>query len=272
MTDIVPESTDYLGTGGGQWDDTGQSQEPEPVIVHIASSGVPPSRKASAEFGDCMTWSIDTFAIMGRPTMILPKRYRRTKAKIFVPIGGPLGSPAQVEGQVTSPGINANIAQITAAGLAPGTYTVQWTVELDGTVSATDVDNFKITGPGLGGGFVSANDGAVGRYPQLSFTLIVPTGNATALSIRSIAAGTVGAVYTGQISITPVAGGLTSGAVVIVNSRLEPLMQAVPIGFQIPVAPIMLEWENQKPCYAVLAPTGGGPVNVSVLDQAYEET
>jgi hypothetical protein len=272
MTDISPENSAYLGTGGGDWDDTGQMQEPEPVVVHIASSSAKPVRNAAPEYGDCMTWVIDTFVNMGKPTMILPRRYRRSKAKIFIPIAGPLGVAAEVQGSVTSPGANANIVQITVAGLAPGTYTVQWVVELDGTLAAIDGNNFKITGPGLGGGFISANDPVAGRYVQPSFTLVVPTGNATALSIRAIAAGTVGAIYTGQISITPIAGGLTAGAVVVVNSRQEPLMQTVPIGFQVPVAPFQLEWENQKPCYAVLSPAGGGPVNVSILDQAYEET
>lgn len=245
-----------------------QVQDVEPIPVHIASSHATPIRPAAAEFGDCMTWPIDTFANMGRPTMILPRRYRRSKAKIFVPLLTVSTAANETSGQVTSPGANANIAQITVANLQPGQYIVHWSVGLDGTVSATDTNNFKITGPGFANGVVAEVNPVVGHYPQIDLPLTVPVGNATALSIRSIAAGTVGAIYSGTVSIVPVAG---VGTGVIVNSRIEPLMQPVPIGFEIPLAPYQLEWENQHPCYAVLSPQSFGPLRVSVLDQAYQE-
>lgn len=268
MTDISPENAQYMGVYP---DDSAQLQEPEPVIVHIASSSAKPVRQAAPEYGDCMTWSIDTFVNMGKPTMILPRRYRRSKAKIFIPSAAPLGTAAQAFGSVTSPGANVAIANMAVAALLPGTYLVNWAYDLDGTVSATDLNNLILKGPGLGAGINGINDAAVGHYAQDPVQIVVPTGNGTALSVRSVAAGTAGAIYSAQISITPIAGSV-GGAIVVVNSRIEPLMQAVPIGFQIPIGPYQLEWENQKPCYAVLSPAGGGPINVSVLDQAYEET
>jgi hypothetical protein len=49
-------------------------------------------------------------------------------------------------------------------------------------------------------------------------------------------------------------------------------MQPVsPAGAVIAAAPITIEWENQNPLYAVVAPGGSGPVQVAVIDQAYEE-
>lgn len=271
MTDTSPENAQYLGTGGGDWNTTGQTQEPEAIPVHIASSNAKPTREAAPEYGDTMTWAVDTFANMGKPLMILPRRYRRKKAKIYVPSVTPLAVPINNEGSVTSPAANAAVVTIAVATLIPGTYLVNWSVDLDGTVSATDLNNFTLKGPGVGSGLTAENDAAVGHYPQNQVEITVPTGNATAMSIRSIGAGTVGAIYSAQIDLIPV-NGPSAGAVLVVNSRQEPLMQQIPVGFQIPVAPYQLEWENQKPCYAVLSPAGGGPINVSVLDQAFEET
>lgn len=125
-----------------------QIQDIEPIPVHIASTGIGQTRQVQPEFGTCMTWNIDTFAVMGRPRRLLTRRYRRDKAVILI--------------------------------------------------------------------------------PALTATIIV------------------------------------------LNSKEEPLMQTVPVGFTIAAGPYELDWENQEPCYAVLL--SGTPVNVSVLDQAYEET
>lgn len=270
MTDTSPENSAYLGTGP-DWNTTGQTQMPEAIPVHIASSNAKPVRSAAPEYGDTMTWSVDTFVNMGRPLMILPRRYRRSKAKIYVAsLGGPILAGSELsqefEGTVTSPGANANVVNVGAGAIPVGTYQVQWVVELDGTVSATDVDNFKLIINGLTV-LNSVNDGAIGRYPQPNVTVTI-TGSG-AQSVKAVAAGTVGAQYSAQLVFTPV---LAPTSALIINSRLEPLMQAVPQGFTIAESPYQLEWENQKPCYAVLVPGGTGPINVSVLDQAYEET
>ena len=268
MTDMVPENPAYLGVGGDQWDDTGQRNEPEPVVVHIASSNATPVRPAAPEFGSVNTWVVDTLAIQGKPTQILTRRYRRHKARLYVASLGPLGAGQSVQGSVTSPGANANIAQITAVGLVPGTYTVQWSVQLDGTLGAGDGNNFKITGPGLGGGIISANDPTAGHYQQNSFQLFVPPGNATALSIRSVAAGTVGAIYTGQLTITPQP---SLSAILFLSHRQEYLTGVTPPnGIQVLSVPFNMDWESQQPLYATI--TGVGPVSVSVVDEAYQET
>jgi len=62
-----------------------QSQDIEPVAVHIQSTGIPAARRAAPEFANCMTWTVDTFANMGRPRRLLTRRYRREKARILTP-------------------------------------------------------------------------------------------------------------------------------------------------------------------------------------------
>jgi hypothetical protein len=66
---------------------------------------------------------------------------------------------------------------------------------------------------------------------------------------------------------------LPANTIIVLNSKEEPLEQAAPIGFSIGGATATfyeLDWENQQPLYAVVS--AGVAVNISVLDQAFEET
>lgn len=66
------------------------------------------------------------------------------------------------------------------------------------------------------------------------------------------------------ISIDVLGGGATG---VMLAHRPDYLANAGnPQGFLITAVPKIILWENQQPCYA--AAIGGGPVSVSVLDQA----
>lgn len=267
MTDTTPPG-DYYATGDN---DTGQAQGSEVVMVHIASSDAKPGRRAAAEYGDCMNWSVDTFANMGKPLALLQRRYRRTKARIYVPnLGGPILASAEqsleFQGQAAAPAANGNVVNVAAGIIPPGTYQVAWTVELDGTPGAGDIDNFKLTVNGSTV-LVSTNDGAVGRYIQPTVIVTVQSGGGAA--IKAVAIATAGSIYSAQMVFTPV---LAPTAAIVFNSRQEPLMQAIPVGYYVTEAPYELQWENQKPCYAVLQPGGVGPISISVLDQAYEET
>lgn len=108
------------------------------------------------------------------------------------------------QGQVTSPGSNVAIATIAAANITPGTYLINWTVSLGGTPSATDIDNFRLK-IGTTNLFTSSNPGAVGEFPQAQFGPVLLTG-AQNVTVNSVAAGTVGAIYAADISLIPVAG------------------------------------------------------------------
>ena len=94
-------------------------------------------------------------------------------------------------GSVTSPGTFQNILFL---NVAPGTYTVSWTVTLAGTLSAADANNFAIYN---GTTFIasSLNAGSPGVYPQAPVTFTV-TGGAPDIKILSAGATpTTGAVY-----------------------------------------------------------------------------
>jgi len=107
--------------------------------------------------------------------------------------------PVDNEGSVTSPAAGATITSL--AGVPGGTYQVNWTVELAGTVAAIDSNNFTVSDP-AGVVETSINAGAVGVYPQIPFEVTVPSSGTWA--VKALAIGTVGAIYSASFSLTPV--------------------------------------------------------------------
>lgn len=108
------------------------------------------------------------------------------------------GASATTVGSVTSPTAGQTI---TSQALAAGTYAVGWSAQLSGTLGAGDANNFalKLAATQLA---QSLNAAAAATYPQPSQTVVVPAGGAT-LAIAAIGAGTVGAVYGAQLTVTP---------------------------------------------------------------------
>lgn len=104
-------------------------------------------------------------------------------------------------GSVTSPGALATIA--TTASLPAATYTVNWEVELAGTLGAGDANNFQLV-DSAGVVLASINAAAAGVYPQEPTE--ITTTVAGAVLVRSIAAGTVASVYSAQVSAIPAIG------------------------------------------------------------------
>lgn len=160
-----------------------------PALRMIVTGGVPVQDPAQSLLGpeDGQVWDVRRLTVDGL-------------------VGSSGGTAQAAEGSVTSPAANATIAQITAANLTPGTYLVNWEVDLDGTPGAGDVNNFKLSGASSGLSLISVNDGVVGHYVQDQVQITIPATNASALSIKAIAAGTAGAIYSGQISLVPVPG------------------------------------------------------------------
>jgi hypothetical protein len=120
-------------------------------------------------------------------------------ADINAIIGETVSGSQSVYGTVTSPTALDVIAGF--GTVEPGEYTVEWTAELGGTVTAgTDNDNFGLY---LGSTLVleSNNPAAVGTYPQEPVELTIAT--ASSLQVKSIAAGTVGAVYSAGVTVYP---------------------------------------------------------------------
>jgi hypothetical protein len=119
-------------------------------------------------------------------------------------IGGLIGT----SGTVTSPGAFVGIAG-PATFTAPGTYTVQWTVSLSGTVGPGDANGFIVLLNNSTVVATSVNAGAPGTYPQAPFTGTFSAGDF--LVVFSGAAPTAGAVYSAVITTQPLPLSLTVG-------------------------------------------------------------
>ena len=105
---------------------------------------------------------------------------------------------ASAEGSAVAPAAGATI--VTQAGLAAGTYTIKWTVGLQGPAAAADANNFQLFN-GAAAIDISINPGAAGEYAQGDVVITVPA--AGSVTIKAIGAGTAGVTYSGQISIIP---------------------------------------------------------------------
>lgn len=116
-------------------------------------------------------------------------------------IFSPQGNSLQNTGSQLSPTAGTIITSV--AAVPAGQYEVSWTTGLGGTTSATDANNFELF-VGATGVLVSMNGTVSGStYPQTTLNLTVPAGGAT-VSIQAIATATSGAVYRGQLVLTPI--------------------------------------------------------------------
>lgn len=106
---------------------------------------------------------------------------------------------ANNEGTQTSPAATTTIASVSPN--QPGSYQIEWTVELSGTLTAgTDNDNFQLVN-GTTVLATSSNLAIAGTYPQQ----VVDTQLASAgsLAIRNNLLATTGAVYAASLTVTP---------------------------------------------------------------------
>lgn len=101
---------------------------------------------------------------------------------------------ATTSGTKTSPGAFVNIVTVT---VAPGTYIVQWSVSLSGTLSSADTNNFALFN-GATQVATSVNTDTAGTYPQAQVVVTVLPSNPS-ITITSIGAGTSGAVYSATL-------------------------------------------------------------------------
>lgn len=106
---------------------------------------------------------------------------------------------ASASGTVTSAGALATIASVS---LAPGTYTLAWTVGLTGgTPAAADANNFGLYVGGVRQE-ASVNPGALGEWQQQPVTITLT--NTTTVAVESIGAGTASVVYSAELAATPI--------------------------------------------------------------------
>lgn len=107
------------------------------------------------------------------------------------------GWPA-VQGQATGPGAFQTLG--TTGPIAPGAYTVQWTVTLAGAAGGAEVNNFRLTLDNSTFLVESVNAGAAGTYPQAPLNLVIPPGSHTLQITVGPTNGSGGVVYTGSIA------------------------------------------------------------------------
>ena len=165
-----------------------------------------------------------------------------------IPLQGPgagfTGQSVQAAGNVTNPGANTIIASISAASLlaaAPiGTiWSVNWTAELQGTVTAADGNNMNLIMPIGTIRETGEFPGVAGVYPQLPVLLQPASGNNISVSNPNAASGAA-AIYAAEITATPQLG--AEGGAVLLN----------PQGLKIQVArddDITLTVTPARPCY-----------------------
>jgi hypothetical protein len=113
----------------------------------------------------------------------------------------PVAVPAshQAEGSQTSPAAGTTIVSL---ALPSGGWTINWLVQVTGTVGAPEVDNFALVSAGTQLD-VSINGNVVGQpYQQQPAQVQIPVGGATVL-VRNVNLATVGAVYAAQLTASP---------------------------------------------------------------------
>lgn len=114
--------------------------------------------------------------------------------------GPPVGvASSAAYGSAAAPGAFGNVVSV--SNLAAGIYNVSWTVSLEGTVSASDIDNFRLVASSV---LItrSVNPGAVGAYVQGQAQVNVTSGGA--VLVQSNGAATAGSTYAAQLICTPV--------------------------------------------------------------------
>jgi hypothetical protein len=131
-----------------------------------------------------------------QPIVATPINAYRNKVT-GIPLNG-----GQVQGQIT--GYNTTTDSVTSpttfqnivfiSSVTPGTYTVNWTVTLAGTIAAAEANNFQL----YNGSTVvatSVNAAAAGTYPQAPVTFTVTSGVPDIKVLSGAATPTTGAVY-----------------------------------------------------------------------------
>lgn len=110
----------------------------------------------------------------------------------------------QGSGSLTNPGANAVVAQIT--GVPSGTYLINWSPTLSGTVTSADASNMQLVINGVPVATAITGSTAGNAYPQTPVTVTVPA-NST-ISVNSIAAGSgASAIYRAAFSAAPSGSG-----------------------------------------------------------------
>lgn len=109
---------------------------------------------------------------------------------------------AGVAGKVTAPGAAGVIAN--TAGFVAGTYQVRVTVYIDGTTTAADDDNMRVTVSGTPTYSIPLIvNASTAPGSLITYTFWLFQTAASVISVQAIAAGGAAAVYHAQITYEP---------------------------------------------------------------------
>lgn len=127
---------------------------------------------------------------------------------------------AETQGQANAPAANTAIATL----LVPaGEWVITWTVMVNGTVGAPEVNNFQLLQAGVL--LLGSENGNTANQPyqQMAVTISVPAGGQN-VTINNVILATVGSVYFAELAASPVGGvaiaELTSGSNVVAEIAL----------------------------------------------------
>lgn len=216
----------------------------DPIEVRVVNHPTPKRYELRGAYRSAVLTAANPYQQIAGPD---PLRKHITMGPAVVQI-----TPGSVDntGNTTSPGGGATIAQVQ---LGVGTYQVQWLVELSGTVSATDLNNFQLFQSGTGANFAvltSENPGAAGSYAQQTVTITSTNAN-NFIKIITVGAGTVGANYAGSLTVTqiqnPNSAYVVSGGI---SQASDPNNAAIPVsqpnGRLIPISSPEVKIEGQQ--------------------------
>jgi hypothetical protein len=155
-------------------------------------------------------YRIQTLAPDANTSVNLQAEYEVSEIITAVVVTGPVGTTVGFSSTTSVPVTSATANQViaTAAGtpgaptpIPAGTYNVNWSVALKGTLGAADDGNFGLyVGNTLVAQSLNAENAGV-NYVQPSTLITVPAGGAT-VTVRAIGNATVGAVYEASLSLT----------------------------------------------------------------------
>ncbi len=228
-------------------DVSGEAIEAIPVRIPHSVDTQP----QGADFG---SWAAYHLAGTEQPQVILPSDPSRHRATIGVSVVA--AATTDTSGTVTTPAAGA---VITSQVLGEGTYMVNWTVQLSGTLaSPADLNNFGLY---LGATLLATANvpAAAGSYPQLPQTVVVPAGGGT-VAIKAIGLATTGAIYT-AVLVTAV--GTPGAELVYVGTTAQCLTKT---GGVILAGQQYIVENNQA---LSMAPDGINPVIVVVLTERW---
>lgn len=224
--------------------------------------------RVAPDFGSTGTFILQLPG-QAQPVQVLQRRERRNKARIYVASFGGTAvanfASITASGNATNPGAGTNIVQVTVP--QAGFYSINWATILAGTLGATDRSNVQlfINVTPIQTSMNGINTGTY--YPQLPAQVFIPAGAVVSMTVTNANAA---AVYSGDISITPITS-IGAATAAQFHNRPDVLSNPNPppnVGITIVTAPFSFDWESQQPLFGVGI---SGLVTVSVVDETYAE-